>query len=242
MTPAPGQAKDFSDIEPPRYSEPWREPFQHHIDTRLTPGITILDIGGGRDPAVAREQRPAGSTYIGLDPDAGELQAAPAGSYDRQIVASAETTVADLAGTVDLVVSWQVFEHVRSMDQALRNTYSYLRPGGTLVSLFSGRWSAFGVLNRIVPNRLGYPILERIAHRSAKNKPIFRAYYDACSATALRRLTAQWTSVEITPYYRGDTYFTFARPAMRAYLAYENAVHRRQVADAASHYLLVASR
>jgi hypothetical protein len=135
-----------------------------------------------------------------------------------------------------------VFEHVRSLDVVLDNLHSYLTPSGTLVSLFSGRWAAFAVLNRLVPDEVGSPIVSRVTRRKATNHPVFPAHYDSCSYTALRRLTESWTTVEIIPMYRGATYFGFARPLMRAYLVYENAICRARWRDGATHYLLVASR
>jgi 2-polyprenyl-6-hydroxyphenyl methylase/3-demethylubiquinone-9 3-methyltransferase len=226
---------------PARYDEPWTAPFRTEIERRLVPGATILDIGGGRHPAIAAQERPDGTTYIGLDPDPHELDAAPPGSYDRKIVGGAEQLVPDLIGTVDLVVSWQVFEHVRSLEAVLVNCREYLAPTGAVVSLFSGRWAAFAVVNRMLPNRWGFPIVDRLARRSARGKPIFPAYYDSCSDRAIRRLTARWSSVDLTPFYRGAVYFSFARSALRMYLVYEDAAHRKQSRQLATHYLLVAN-
>jgi SAM-dependent methyltransferase len=165
-----------------------------------------------------------------------------AGAYDREIVADAATPIPGLVGTIDLAVSWQVFEHVASLEAVLRNTHAYLKPGGTLVSLFSGRWGAYAVLNRLLPARVGVPVVTRIGQRRARNAPVFSAHYDSCSFAAVRRLTAGWGAAELTPYYRGAVYFRFSRPLMRAYLAYENAVERVGWADVATHYLLVATR
>src|ERR1019366_7169261 len=95
--------------------------------------MTVLDIGGGRHPALPRAERPERTRYIGLDPDRGELDAAGPDAYDRVVFAGAETEVPDLAGTIDLALSWQVFEHVRSLDVVLDNLHSYLTPSGTLV-------------------------------------------------------------------------------------------------------------
>lgn len=232
----------WQDILPERYRESWTAPFHARIYQRLTPGMTILDIGGGRHPALPRGERSEGSVYIGLDVDADELSAAATGEYDRTIAADAAMTIPGLAGTVDLAISWQVFEHVRSLEMVLDNVHGYLKPGGTLVSLFSGRWSIFAMVNRLLPKRIGFPIVDRVSRRTARNKPIFPAFYDGCSYTALSRLMGDWQSVEIIPLYNGAVYFSFARPAMRAYLAYENTIRRLGWHNAATHYLLVATR
>jgi 2-polyprenyl-6-hydroxyphenyl methylase/3-demethylubiquinone-9 3-methyltransferase len=226
---------------PLRYEQPWLQPFQRNVEIRLAPMMTVLDIGGGRHPAVASDRRPPRVTYIGLDPDAQELGAAAPGSYDDLIVARAEERIPELADAVDLIVSWQVFEHVRSLEAVLCNSRDYLKPGGALVSFFSGRWSVFAMVNRVLPHFLGAPIVDRIASRSARNKPVFPAFYDCCSASAIRRLTADWSTVELVPFYRGAVYFAFARPIQRAYVAYENFVRRAGWLDTATHYLLIAN-
>ena len=227
---------------PARYSEPWRAPFTAEVSRRLHPGITVLDIGGGRHAAIPRDQRPDGITYIGLDVDSEELEAASDRAYDRAIVADAATSIPELAGMVDLAISWQVFEHVRSLEAVLDHIHAYLRPGGALVSLFSGRWAVFAVANRLLPSRVGVPIVTRVGRRKARNRPVFPAYYDGCSYSRLRRLTSGWRRVEIIPMYRGARYLEFAPILMRPYLAYENSIRRMHVRNAATHYLLVAER
>jgi SAM-dependent methyltransferase len=239
---APEFRHPHPELLPPRYSQPWLLPFERNIELRLRPGMSVLDIGGGRRPAVPPERRPAAVTYVGLDPDGQEFEAAVPGSYDREFVARAEDRIPELESSIDLIVSWQVFEHVTSMSSVLSNSYDYLKPGGSLISFFSGRWSVFGVVNRLVPHRLGAPIVTRIAKRRAGNKPVFPAYYDACSATGIRRLTRRWSHVEVVPFYRAAVYFSFAKPALRAYLAYENAIRRLRWENGATHYLLVATR
>lgn len=228
--------------QPARYEEPWKERFDDLVVERLGPGMTVLDVGGGRHPALPVELRPDRVTYIGLDPDVRELAAAPEGSYDLVFAHTAESLIPELEGTVDLAISWQVFEHLHSLEAALDNIYRYLRPGGSLVSMFSGRWSAFAVVNRMIPQRIGFPIVDRVAKRTARGKPIFPAHYDRCSASALRQLTANWSHVDILPLFRGAAYFSFARPVLQAYLRYENAISQRQYSDLATHYLLAANR
>lgn len=234
--------RNAADIEPARYRTPWKAPFDDAIDIRLQAGMTILDVGSGRRPTLPRERLPHDSTYVGLDPDLGELTSAPAGAYDRVIAASAEEFVPELEATVDLAVSWQVFEHVRSLENTFENIYRYLKPGGTLISMFSGRWSAFAVINRVLPMQLAAPLVDRVMHRTAQNKPVFPAYYDSCSASALTDLTRRWSAVELEPLFRAGNYFKFSRPVLRGYMVYENAAHRRGWADAATHYLIVATR
>lgn len=228
---------------PPRYClQGWRDPFDARIRARLRPDMTILDIGAGRLPTLATDERPVGSRYIGLDLSADEMRAAGPHAYDEMLVADLISPVSALQGTVDLAVSWQVFEHVKPLGQALDNIREYLTPAGTLISLFSGRWSAFGILNMLMPNRIGAPIVNRIMDRREINRPVFAAFYDGCSDRQLRRMTTEWRSVEIVPLFHGASYFRFSSALTRLYLAYENWAHERNKANLATHYLLIAQK
>lgn len=227
---------------PARYQTPWREPYEAAIAVRLKPDNSVLDIGSGRNPSIDKEMRPSGVTYVGLDLSAGELAAADPGAYDEAVVSDITQPVPDLQGRFDLAVSWQVLEHVRPLDHAIENIATYLRPGGTLVALFSGTWSAFGVANKLIPDRVGSELVGRVMRRKNSDRPVFPAHYDRCYDSALRRLFADWGAVRIEPYFRGATYFHFAPPLQRLYLAYENLISRRPMPNLATHYLVVATR
>lgn len=229
-------------VSPPRYNYPWRRPFDENIQARLRPGMSILDIGSGQRPTLVADERPPDTRYVGLDASRDELVKAGEGAYDELVVADAATRMSALDGTIDLAVSWQVFEHVKPLEAALDNVFHYLRPGGTLVSLFSGGWSVFGVVNRALPDAIGGRLVERSMRRRDSDQPVFPAYYDGCSYRSLRRMTEQWHTVEIQPLFRAAVYFHFSEALSKAYLAYENAVHRARLKNLATHYLLVAQK
>lgn len=231
-----------TDHLPARYRVPLRQGFERSIGERLAPGVRILDIGSGRHPAISPAERPEGVSYVGLDLSLSELQAAGSGAYDETIAADATRFLAELADRFDLVVSWQVLEHVADMAATLENVKRYLKPGGRFVAQFSGAWSAFGIINRVLPDRVGARIVDRTMKRTENNIPVFPAYYDRCSARALDPLLAGWSNHELTPIYFGAAYFNFLPPLKRLYLAYENAASRRGAENLATHYLLTAER
>lgn len=226
---------------PPRYDADWREPFEAPILTRLASGMSVLDIGSGRHPAIPVGRRPPDVRYVGLDLSRAELDAAGPEAYTEAIEADATALQPELVGEFDIVVSWQVLEHVRDLEGTIANIRRYLRPGGLLVTLFSGSWSAFGVINRVLPNRVGARIVDPIMQRTQKNIPVFPAYYDDCYASALRRIFEPWATAEIRPLYAGAGYFAFSSGLQRAYLWYENLIARRTVANLATHYLVIAT-
>ena len=163
----------------PRYLEDWVAPFQAGIQPELHPGCVIIDVGGGRKPAISRSDLPEGATYIGIDLSTAELSAAPPGSYDRVIGADVTEPQPGLEGCADLVVSWQVLEHVAPLDAAISNIHSYLRPGGLLVAQLSGGRSAFALINRLIPHQLAKVVMQRLLHRDPET--VFPAPYDRCT-------------------------------------------------------------
>jgi SAM-dependent methyltransferase len=225
---------------PPRYAESWGAPFVRGLEPALAAGARVLDIGSGRRPTIPPELRPPGCEYVGLDASAKELEAAPPGSYDRVVVADVATPVAELVDQFDLILSWQVLEHVTPLEAVLANLRSYLRPGGRLVSQLSGRYAAFALLGRVIPYRLSVLAMTRLLDVEPETK--FPTRYDRCYHDALEKLMSDWSSHEIIPRYKGGGYFRFSRPLEQLYLAYENWLHRHNRANLATHYVVVAVR
>lgn len=225
---------------PARYRERWRDPFDARVMAALRPGVAILDVGSGRRPALEPEQRPPGCQYVGLDISEAELKRAPAGSYDEMWVSDVTRRVSELEQRFDLIVSWQVLEHVKPLDQAMDNLRAYLRPGGRLVAQFSGKFSIFGVINSVVPQRLGVWAMEKLLRREPDT--VFPAYYHRCWYGAIDRILALWTEHEIMPRFVGAGYFSFSRTLQRLYLVYEAWLCRGRHQNLASHYVVTAVR
>ncbi len=226
---------------PARYDEPrTRVALEQAVRVQLRPGQRILDVGSGAKPFLAPEERPAGVRYVGMDIDADELDKAPDGWYDDAEVSDVTVRRARLEGRFDLIVSNQVFEHVKPLDVALRNMRAYLAPGGVMVTKFSGAFSIFALVNRMVPHRVAVWGLHRFLGDDPER--IFPAHYDQCWDSALRRLTADWSNVQIEPLYMGAEYLEFLRPAQALYLGAEELWARRDVRNLAAYYVVTARR
>jgi len=225
---------------PVRYSEDWRAPFDARLQPALIAGCEILDVGAGRRPTVPVSRRPPGCVYVGLDLAAAELDKAPPGSYDETHVADLALRVPLLQDRFDLVVSWEVFEHVKALDVAVENLRSYLRPGGRLVAHMSGRFSLFATVNRLLPYSVGAWAMCHLLKRARET--VFPAYYDHGWHQALQRMLAPWSEFEVLPQYRGAGYLSFCPVLQSLYLVYENWACRRGRSDLATHYLVTAVR
>src|SRR5881628_2346064 len=96
-----------------RYTRYWGTEFWDRVNRSLPSATQVLDVGGGRRPTILPHERPPQIHYVGLDPVGAEMALALPGSYDEQVQATAEQRVPELVGRFDLIVSWQVLEHVR---------------------------------------------------------------------------------------------------------------------------------
>ncbi len=224
----------------PRYREDWIAPFRTAIQSELRPRSVVIDVGGGRNPAVSRADLPPGAVYIGIDLSERELLSAPPGSYDRSIVADVKDHQPELEGCADLVVSWAVLEHVAPLEVAISNIHSYLRPGGLFVAQLSGGRSAFAMINRAIPHWLAKTMMKRLLQRDPAT--VFPAPYDRCTYSALVPTLANWSAVRVIPRYRGAGYFRFLSPLQAVYLHYEDMIVRGQHHDLATHYLVLARK
>jgi SAM-dependent methyltransferase len=228
-----------SGVLPARYARPMQDEFFARARPLLVPDVAILDVGAGRYPTIAPADRPSGCRYVGLDIEAEEIAAAGAGAYDESIVGDI-TAPLDRNEEFDLVLSWQVLEHVSPLAGAFENLRRSLRPGGTMISQLTGSNAAFALLGRLMPHALRVRIATRLLGHQEEEK--FPTRYDRSSYEALERMLSGWSEVEIVPFYRGASYFGFWRPAQRAYVAYESAIERRRKLNFATHYLAIAKR
>lgn len=225
---------------PARYGEPWQSPFLERVGAVLRPGIRVLDVGSGARPAIRPDERPEGCHYVGMDISAAELERAGPDAYDDIAVGDICTPIPSLAQDFDLVVSWQVLEHVSSMRAALDNQRAALVPGGRMITMLSGAWAIFALAARVIPHRISTGLQAQLLGADARDK--FPAHYDSCSDRDLRQQLSEsgWCWWEILPYYKAGGYLRFSRPLLRAYLAYENWAERTGRANLATHYLVEA--
>jgi SAM-dependent methyltransferase len=225
---------------PERYAEDWRQPFIDLALSAVGQRARVLEVGAGCTPAIPPSVRPAHWTYVGLDVSQEELDKAPRGSYDATISRDIASYTPELDSTFDLIVSWQALEHVRHVDRAITNLRSYLRPQGRAVIQLSSSFSAFALLNRALPNKLGARVVAWAMDRPKGN--VFSAHYHRCHYAGLKREFAPWSSVTITPRFRGAEYFTFSPRLQSLYIAYEDWAARKTAPNLATHYLITATK
>ena len=221
---------------PSRYKVPWPDLFETRVRSSLASGVRVLDVGAGSRPTIAPEDRPASCFYAAIDVSRPELERASAGSYDTIWEHDVAEYLPSLVQQFDLIVSWDVLEHVRPLGVAIENLRSYLRPGGRLIAQFSGAFSVFAVANRILPRRVKKALLSTLLARDPATT--FSAFYDHCSYRGLTELSAGWSQADIVPLYHGADYFNFSKILQQAYLRYENWALAKDHRNLATHYLV----
>ena len=223
---------------PPRYGHQQQADFRELVEGALFPGAHVLDVGSGRFPSLTPEQREDLEEYVGLDISKSELEASPAGSYNEMVASDVSRPITELEHRFDLIVTWQVLEHVRHLDLAFETMRRYLKPGGTVIAVFSGKFSLFGMLNQLLPHRLKVFVLRVLLRRPVET--VFPAHYNQCWDSAIRRIMGNWSKAEVRPYYTAAGYFRFSRPLQAAYLGYEELIFRRRQLNLAAYYLVRA--
>ena len=188
-----------------------RDFIDNWIDPYLRDGSVVYDIGGGKNPIVALEQKQRrGLCVVGLDIDGNELAASPPGVYDQTICA--DITQFRGQGQADLVVCQALLEHVRDTGAAMGAIASILKPGGTALIFLPSRNAVFARVNLLLPQQLKRKILHTV-YPSTKRDQGFPAYYDHCTPADFRRLAANsGLAVDLCRVYFRSSYFMFFFP------------------------------
>jgi SAM-dependent methyltransferase len=131
--------------------------------------------------------RLAGAHVTGIDISAAQLDRNPA--LDVKILGDLESYPLP-AGAFDLVISWDVLEHLPAPERALANLAHALAPGGLLVLALPNRDSLKGLVTRLTPHRFhvwAYRRLWGIERAGEGDRAPFRTFLrPAVSAPAIR--------------------------------------------------------
>lgn len=226
---------------PDRYAEPYDAPFRTRVREALRPGMWILDVGSGCQPTLAPEERPPDCRYVGLDLSREEMEKAGPGAYDEMVEADATAPIERFTASFDLIVSFQVMEHVKPLDVAIENCRHYLRPGGRLIAQMSGKFAVFGLINQALPNKAGMWAMTHIVGK--RRSEVFPAFYHRCWYSALERMLAPWSGGEIVPLHVGAIpYWKFSKLLQSVYVGYEEWAYQKHLHNLASYYVIDAVR
>ncbi len=225
--------------------KPFWQRFDHLVRdaARSVPdGATIIDLGGGRrctyTAAVPRER---GARIVAVDISSEEL------ALNDQVDATAVANVAEHLpfedGSVDLIVSRALLEHVDGVPDAARHMARVLKPGGRALHFIPARYSLFGLTARLLPFQ---PLLKllHVVSPETRGQVEFEVEYDHCYASALQDVfrDAGFRRVDVATCWSQSGYFFPCTPLYVIVALYQEVTRRLRARDLAAYVIVEASR
>lgn len=135
--------------------------FEREVDSLIDSGIEVLlDAGCGRTVPVLRRYLGRVPRLIGVD--LVDFTDVPSGTEAHKGDLSS-LPMAD--GSVDLIMSRSVFEHLTDPESVYREFARVLKPGGHIVFLTANLWDYGTMVARLVPNRLHGRVVKLVEGR-----------------------------------------------------------------------------
>jgi SAM-dependent methyltransferase len=208
----------------------------------LPDGSTVLDLGGGRRCVYAGSVEPPGRVkLVAVDISAEEL------AMNDNV---SEKRVADVAlglpmpdGSVDLILSRALLEHVHGVPAAIQHMARVLKPDGVALHLVPCRYSLFGLAARLLP----FGPLVRLVHVVmpwTRGNVEFPVVYDHCYPQALEKefRAAGFSRVESWITWAQPGYVEAVYPAFLLQALYEWAVRHLRLRRLAAYTVVRATR
>lgn len=180
----------------PRHSH--KVTMYNRIHAILKPEHSVLDFGAGRGASnLAPNAYEAGLSnlkgkcqrFIGVDVDPVVLENP---TVDEAYLINEDGTIPLADESIDIVVSWAVFEHIADPSIATSELERILKPGGWICSFTPNRYGDLAIIATIVPNSLHVKVLRAIGmvggkENARQDADVFPTSYKLNSARALKK-------------------------------------------------------
>lgn len=207
----------------------------------LQEGQRVLDVGGGKHPAIDLATKRRLELYIvGLDIDADELKRAPEGVYDDTVVG--DVAEATIPGQYDLIISKTVLEHTQQNERVIANLAGSLGEGGTMAHFIPCKNALFARINLLLGNNVSRKILFALQPEK-KTTSGFKAYYEFCTPSQMSRLCEEnGLQVDrLTAYFSSD-YCSFFAPLYTLDIMRQLLMKMLCPQDMAENFIIIASK
>ena len=157
--------------------------FERHVESMFSSSTVLLDAGCGRTVPVLRKYLGRVARLIGVE--IVDFTDVPPG------IESFQTDLAHIPlpdGSVDLIMSRSVFEHLADPEDVYKEFARILRPGGAVVFLTANMWDYGTLVARLVPNRFHARIIKRVEGRNEEDT--FPTQYKTNTRSEVNRLAA----------------------------------------------------
>jgi len=211
----------------PPETHPYRA-LERAIDAAVGSDSVVLDVGCGHGaPNLQRLKGRAGRLY-GID-----LVDFDAQSDDMVLLNESISDLKSFAdNSIDLAYSRSVMEHVADIENAYKELYRVLRPGGIYVFLTPNRYDYASIIATLVPNRFHAKVVKLTEGRDEQDT--FPIVYASNTFREIRRLSAangfRIRRLERLGQY--PSYLRFSRPLFWLGCLYEKALDKVPFLDA----------
>lgn len=174
--------------------------FYTRVNAILDKENIVVDLGAGRGAAAYVDTSPYRlalmtlrgkcKKVIGLDVDEAVLTN-PMVDEARLIGADGVLPLED--GSVDLIVSDAVFEHISNVEQFSSEIERVMRSGGWVCARTPNRWGYIGIGANLIPNRWHVALLKYL-QPTRKDIDVFPTYYRLNTVKAIKKAfpPAKW--------------------------------------------------
>jgi ubiquinone/menaquinone biosynthesis C-methylase UbiE len=171
--------------------------FYGRINSVITPGMTVLDLGAGRAEWFEDgrcQYKKQLQLMKGKVKEVIATDVAPAvlsnQACDRSILMSGNK-ICLLDESVDVVIADWVLEHIETPDDFKSEVDRVLKPGGYFFARTPHGASYLSVAARLVPNRLHSKVLKKI-QPDRKPQDVFPTFYRLNSLNTIRRVFSNY--------------------------------------------------
>jgi SAM-dependent methyltransferase len=168
--------------------------FFARVNALLRRDMTVLDFGAGRGIWAEIESgfrldlttlKGKCKKVIGVDVDPIVVNNP---LVDEAIVLPDDGSIPLPDQSVDMIVSWAVFEHLEDPAHTTAELDRILRPGGWICSWTPNKWGYISIGARLIPNRFHTSVLRRIHPTSQRQESdVFPTFYRINTLRELRR-------------------------------------------------------
>lgn len=202
----------------------------------------VLDVGGGRDsPFVHHLPREKRSTVVALDILEDHIRTNRA--VDLKIVGDICGRLPLQNGSMNVVVTRSVLEHLADPRAAINEIYRTLSPNGVCIHVFPARFSPFSLLNRMIPEKIARRLLFTFFPEWTESCG-FPTLYRYCDARAMLKVhtDAGFAIRTLKCRYYQSTYYKFFVPLYLVSLVYDTMTYLLNWPFLASQIFLVAEK
>jgi SAM-dependent methyltransferase len=168
--------------------------FFTRVNALLRKDMTVLDFGAGRgiwneiETGFKRDLtslKGKCKAVIGADIDPAVLNNP---LLDEAMLLPNSGSIPLPSRSVDMIVSWAVFEHLSDPTRTAAELERILRPGGWLCSWTPNKWGYVSVGARLVPNQLHARVLRYVLPTSKRRESdVFPTYYRINTLREIKR-------------------------------------------------------